>query len=475
MQLPSPPSIRLSVPYARFVETLTPDYYEVDSMQYYSTSEQAFMIRAAKTETQIIAPNTSLINFSDIPKYSLTSSFFPKGKATPKIPKTFNWHTTIKAPVLSPVLNQYACGSCWAFSITSCLSDQFVIQNLLIQNPQANVTELMSCWKDQLNNQCGGSTPALALSYIETHGIARSSSIQGAYSWCSNDEHCNGKIRSETSTEMLNRLIPSCTTDFLHEASLYVHSIRASPLTASSSLTEETISSSIMRVKEFILSKGPVVGNYNVYDNFYSSNFLCGGNNPDNIYLDLVDYSNSKGQRKASIQSFQFMGGHSVVIVGWSEGKVLGDLLGPSFDPHTWYTVPYWIVRNSWGTSWGLGGFFHMAMYPFNRSSQFDVTVEIQYPVYDEKSNQTISMTIPTGGILLFEISLTPVETFEESATTPSCVNESSSSSPMYVVIGFIGLAILVLLCFLIGMYVMQQFNLVRVLTSKPCRRPYTD
>lgn len=42
-----------------------------------------------------------------------------------------------------------------------------------------------------------------------------------------------------------------------------------------------------------------------------------------------------------------YLGGHAVKIVGWGE---------------TDDNVPYWIVANSWNTSWGLDGYFHMGM-----------------------------------------------------------------------------------------------------------------
>lgn len=37
-------------------------------------------------------------------------------------------------------------------------------------------------------------------------------------------------------------------------------------------------------------------------------------------------------------------GGHAVVIIGWGEFKIKG------------VTIPYWIVANSWGTTWGTSG-----------------------------------------------------------------------------------------------------------------------
>jgi len=450
-----PPPQQLTVSYSEFIKNLRPRFYNIHTMQTYTTMQNTTIVKSVNVQNQIIAPNTSMIDFSSIPKYSLNKTFFPTTGITPIIPKTFNWYSTIKAPLLCPVLNQYACGSCWAFSTTSCLSDQFVIQGLLATNPQANVTQLMSCWKDQLNNQCGGSTPAIALSFIENHGIRGSSSIEDTYSWCTQNEKCNGQSHTETSTDLLNQLIPTCSVGDTIHPQFFVRNIRASPLNTLS-ITKENISKSILRVKEFILSKGPVVGNYNVYDNFYSSNFLCGGKNPDNIYLDLVDYEIN--QRKDSIQSFQFLGGHSVVIVGWSEGTVKGELLGSTYEPNKWYTVPYWIVRNSWGTSWGIQGFFHMAMYPYNHYSQFDVTVEIQYPLYNEKTGETVQTTIPTGGILLFEVSLTPLmESYSSSEMQTVQGYSSMFSSNDGIVSFFIILSVLLLLCFIICFFLFQS------------------
>jgi len=45
------------------------------------------------------------------------------------------------------------------------------------------------------------------------------------------------------------------------------------------------------------------------------------------------------------------VGGHAVEIVGWGEDSVGKD------------TVPYWIVKNSWGADWGDSGYFWISYY----------------------------------------------------------------------------------------------------------------
>ena len=72
-----------------------------------------------------------------------------------------------------------------------------------------------------------------------------------------------------------------------------------------------------------------------------------------------------------------------------------------------------------------------MAMYPYNHYSQFEVTVEIQYPLYNEKTGTTEQTTIPTGGILLFEMSLTLIrDRFPSEDASSTTIQESSSLFP---------------------------------------------
>jgi len=58
------------------------------------------------------------------------------------------------------------------------------------------------------------------------------------------------------------------------------------------------------------------------------------------VYADFMKYKAGDIYVK---NSSQLMGGHAVKIVGWGVDPTVGN---------------YWIVANSWGTTWGDAGFF---------------------------------------------------------------------------------------------------------------------
>ena len=75
-------------------------------------------------------------------------------------------------------------------------------------------------------------------------------------------------------------------------------------------------------IRQEILTNGPVVASYDVYEDFLSYG--------SGVYHHI---------------SGNFVGGHAVKIIGWGV---------ESGTPPT----PYWLVANSWNVTWGLNGFF---------------------------------------------------------------------------------------------------------------------
>jgi len=74
-------------------------------------------------------------------------------------------------------------------------------------------------------------------------------------------------------------------------------------------------------IQESIFSNGPVAACFSVYEDFFS--YTSG------VYVH---------------QSGDYVAGHCVLLIGWGHDNTSG--------------LDYWIVQNSWGTDWGMNGFF---------------------------------------------------------------------------------------------------------------------
>lgn len=107
------------------------------------------------------------------------------------IPETFDGRLVWKG-LLSPVMNQEKCGSCWAFASTSVLADRFNIQSRGVMNVQLSPTKLLLCsyksfvdikhpeemlqessranTKDQVYSGCFGNSLLNACIYLYTNG-----------------------------------------------------------------------------------------------------------------------------------------------------------------------------------------------------------------------------------------------------------------------------------------------------------------
>lgn len=336
-------------------------------------------LRAIEEPQQSIPPLNSDIDFSrDIkPMNTLRAQAALSAVDTRVIPKNFNWKENFssddksisrkKALVNTPG-DQKLCGSCWAISAAGIVGDNFVISGLIDWKPNLSTTYSLACYPQF---KCQGGNPAKLLNNIAQNGLVENHCID--YSWCKKNDNCNGKATKHFKAKELNlsTLVPNCGCYFSKEKH-YVYKIDKNPVSVNigvRGLTEDNIK---VLTRKHIMKNGPVLGGYIVYKNFMKGTFskVNGG-----VYLERGNYDSPELTfSDEQIKSDKYSGSHAVAIIGWGVAKNI------YYDNNKKGDVPYWFCRNSWGTKWGDGGYFKMAMYPYNKISQFEKQVTIKPP-----------------------------------------------------------------------------------------------
>jgi len=214
------------------------------------------------------------------------------------VPGSFDWRSN-GGNYVTPVRNQGSCGSCWAFATTAALESYILIKdNRSAQDDNRAEEILLSC-----------STSLL----------------------CSNPGSCNGGYIGRASDCILNTGLPP---DYY-----FPYTATASDDNCGNAITGwqndtyriaawsyiNTTSVSVSAIKNALYTFGPLVTTMDVYSDFY---YYAGG---------VYEYS-----------SGTYQGGHAILIVGYvDDASVAGG--------------GYFIVKNSWGSGWGSGGYFSIA------------------------------------------------------------------------------------------------------------------
>lgn len=278
---------------------------------------------------------------------------------------------------MTPALDQESCGSCWAFSTCSSLSDRInvgcnrrVLSNALTptipltcnyfyETNQEKIFDVqyvktLANLQNILDNlACHGNSVVLTCFFLQTWGTFRQKCAPYRSANLINVEY------DKTNFGFRSSLALSSNVDFSSDVNTVTcgaffgnigrsvnassclgrliidNKVYAQPAQTFRCLLYYSIDNCVSKhenIMKDIMIWGPCVTSFRVYSDFYDFD-------PD---IDSVYVSN---QDPATI-----VGGHAVSICGWGE----------EVDPKTKKTTPYWWIKNSWGTGYGEGGYFKM-------------------------------------------------------------------------------------------------------------------
>ena len=284
------------------------------------------------------------------------------GGYTLQMPKEFNGIEVWK-DYLCPITEQGNCGNCWAHSSTCALADRFAILSLgqvkFIPSPY-DPTICGSHYKfSDVEKQWGNTTELQLLDdYFQGRKVDPSNDLQSAacegaalytaanilYTQGVTDISCfPGKSAlSRSATYDVNKtsvgssdLLPYCyklqTLDFdtCVDQKTAMKKYRAKTAYNVGDPEHDNLDALEQAIMQEIYRNGPIVSGFMVFDDFMDPSQFDG----KTVYQHLNKSAGSSG-------------GHAIRVVGWGEDVIDGE------------TVPYWWIANSWGTAWGINGYF---------------------------------------------------------------------------------------------------------------------
>lgn len=235
-------------------------------------------------------------------------------------PAVVDWRDT---PAVSPVKNQGQCGSCWAFSATETIESEFAILQRDTVGWKSGASDIVELSPQQITScvtscdGCGGGWPYLGYEYV--------SSVAGL---------SNEWYWPYTQSMVAQTATAACSTNVTifdgPDASLAGGHVKVTgskyviPECSSGACDKQDMAGLAAAVAEGPVSVCVNAGAWNSYTGGVLSQAACGGYAADDL-------------------------DHCVQLVGYNSTA----------------SSPYWIVRNSWSTTWGMDGYVHLE-YPAN-------------------------------------------------------------------------------------------------------------
>jgi len=213
---------------------------------------------------------------------------------------------------ISNVRNQAHCESCWAVSSAAAISDLTCIKCNGTVSPYLSDEDIISCCHECSDTQdcVNGGEPSKAFNYWKTNGVVTG----GHYDVT---DGCSPYPVLPYLRYPADKFPPMPVCDNLCVNNLFNGNYMDDKHRGE---TFGSISGEV-NMQNALYQYGPIVASFMVYEDFQK--------HYDNGIYHLT-------------QGSEFKGWHAVKVIGWGEEN--GN--------------KYWLVVNSWGTGWGMNGFF---------------------------------------------------------------------------------------------------------------------
>lgn len=295
-----------------------------------------------------------------------------------EIPKEFNGKEVWKS-FLNPAMDQKQCGSCWAFAAVSALNDRFNIHSLGRLKLNLSPVPIVLC------DTHGAANPE-PLNYLE-YSVRFYEKIQKLYG-------CNGNLVSEawrmlyTVGTNSESCMPLDILKYKSPSSCIKLMGPTGDMCSNYQFNSQTHIEYGTPAKFYTASHVyavPGTGKYSELDICRDIYKFGPVSTAMELYADLYTFD-----PKSGIYQTDYIGGrisgHAVVLVGWGEEN----------------GIKYWWVRNTWGSYWGIDGYFKMirgtnhckieenviAGLPNLVSSQFVISSDIGIPKVEQNEQQ---------------------------------------------------------------------------------------
>ena len=212
------------------------------------------------------------------------------------LPKSWDWRNVDGENFISPVRKQAECGSCYVFAATSMLEARVRIASKRKLQPILSIERTLACSK--YGQKCGGGWPYLASKFMAEYGVIP----EKDFKYEGDGEKCPKDVLQSSANFWIR--------DYFYVGGYYGAS------------TEE-------KMMREIKDHGPIA--------------VCLQADMGLLFYSHGIYHSMEVKTELT-SDFWKPASHAVLVVGW--GEEAGQ--------------KYWIVKNSWGATWGEKGYFRI-------------------------------------------------------------------------------------------------------------------